>query len=178
MNEWIECNLPWNVDIMDWEKFNAFIADLQPEINRLSLLQVGDMENKRATNSEKIKEDVGVDAIGCIKDWDAVAAHPLHAENKQLTQEINKQLDELWKSEIVCLEYSQREKDYRKGRSLLSFCGQELNKPGVLVEINNKQYLLGHINHLNVDAGCCGSSAFEDKDIVTRYKIIWTEDGT
>mgnify|MGYP006778637655 FL=1 len=174
MSEWINCGLPWNIDIMDWEKFRAFVADLQPEIDRLSHLQVGALENKRAANSEKIKEDVGVDDIGCIKDWDAVAAHPLHVENKILTQEINKKLDEMWKSEAVCLEYSQRENDYRKGRALLSFCGLSLNKPGVLVEVNNKQYLLGHINHLNVDAGCCGSSAFEDKDIVTRYKVIWS----
>jgi len=150
MSEWINCGLPWNVDIMDWEKFRAFVADLQPEIDRLSHLQVGALESKRAANSEKIKEDVGVDDIGCIKDWDAVTAHPLHVENKFLTQEINKQLDDL------------------------SFCGRELNKPGVLVEVNGKQYLLGHINAQNVDAGCCGDSAFEDKDIVTRYKVIWS----
>jgi len=50
----------------------------------------------------------------------------------------------------------------------------ELNKPGTLVDVDSKIYLIGHINPLS---GICDDcTEFEYDAIVKRYKVIWEED--
>ena len=58
-----------------------------------------------------------------------------------------------------------------------SFIRLGLNKPGTLIEVlidnEPKQYLIGHIN--KIKGTCNDCTAFGDKTIVKRYKIIWEE---
>jgi len=60
----------------------------------------------------------------------------------------------------------------------MSFCGLGLNKPGVLIEVENggelQQYLLGDIN---CNRGICDDCvAFGQETIVKRYKIVWKKE--
>lgn len=56
-----------------------------------------------------------------------------------------------------------------------SFVDRGLNKPGVLIEMQNgKKYLIGDINQARGECGCC--YAFYYDAIVARYKIVWSGD--
>ena len=52
-----------------------------------------------------------------------------------------------------------------------SFSERKLNKPGVLVKMEDgKQYLIGHINK---NRGICDDCvAFDNHDIVVKYKVL------
>jgi len=55
-----------------------------------------------------------------------------------------------------------------------SFESLGLNKPGTLIDVEDKIYLIGHIN---LSCGVCDDcTEFEYDAIVKRYKVIWEED--
>ena len=179
MSEWINCGLPWDISIWNnYEEFQTLTADLEPEINKILGEMIHPLEELNSALWTLIQEDVGLDEYGFVLDMDKADNHPLQVERAEIRTFIDEEYKRLDLEESVFIEREKRRTAYEESRKLLSFCGRELNKPGVLVEVNGKQYLLGHINAENVDAGCCGSSAFEDKDIVTRYKVIWHQPDT
>lgn len=175
MSDWVECNLPWNLYIWeDREQFETSLSDIREDLDKVRKEYLEEIEELRDIINDVIDSEVPKDKLG-LTDWEARDKHKLNPYRNDIINTIREKTADM-RLEPVYLEEDRRLKEFEERQKLLSFCGRELNKPGVLVEVNGKQYLLGHINHLNVDAGCCGSSAFEDKDIVTRYKIIWRED--
>ena len=55
-----------------------------------------------------------------------------------------------------------------------SFVKRDLNKPGTLIQLeNNKILLIGDINKVS---GTCDDCSYLDKDIIKRYKVIYTSE--
>ena len=61
-----------------------------------------------------------------------------------------------------------QKKDYDE---METFCGNNLNQPGTLIDIDSEILLIGHINPYNM---CnLGTKVIKNETIVKRYKIIW-----
>ena len=173
MSEWIECNLPWHLHTWAGDgNYKEELLDIQEELDKVRREYLEELEELRDLINEVIFSEVPETQYGLVA-WEKVDKHKLAPYRNDIIDTIREKTEDML-LEPIYLEEARRSETYEENRKLLSFCGRELNKPGVLVEVNGKQYLLGHINAENVDAGCCGSSAFEDKDIVTRYKVIWS----
>ena len=56
------------------------------------------------------------------------------------------------------------------GKTWRSFKKDSLNKPGTLVEVKNKFFLIGHINEMGGLCNCC--HAFTPDEIVARYMLL------
>lgn len=172
MSDWIECNLPWNPSVWTNEMclFDEINKDLKEETDRIYKEIVGPWKKIRDDFFLPIQKERGdswpnYDSPETDLDWQT------HKANCKRVEEAIWSLDNL----APFQELDRRRDEFDLTLKQFSFCGRELNKPGTLVEVNGKTYLIGHMNPLNVDAGCCGGSCFEDADMVTRYKIIWSE---
>jgi len=174
MSEWIECNLPWNVYIWEnREEFDSQNLDIKEELDAVYKKHFAELEQVRRDIVDVMELDIPKNEYG-FTDFDEWNKHPL----RDYLDEINETLREIrsdLNDKVIYKELDRRTALYEEKRKQLSFCGSGLNKAGTLIEVNGKQILIGHINELNVDAGCCGGSAFEDKDVVTRYKVIWSD---
>lgn len=176
--KWIDCSLPWKSSTSIWdykEEFDAQVADLRPEMKALEALLYDPLQEQIEGMWLKILEDVGVDNLGCLLDTEAAQKHPLVKLRQQLQKAAE---DEFWrlKEEPVYIEHDKRKTAFEQRKAQLSFKGRGLNKVGTLIEVKGKTYLIGHMNSENTNAGCCGSSCFEDADIVTKYAVIWSQD--
>lgn len=68
-----------------------------------------------------------------------------------------------------------RKKEYElmKQNGFDSFCGRGLNKPGTLIVIDGKEYLIGDVTKTGIEDSCeCCTTGINDQDIVEKYKII------
>ena len=55
-----------------------------------------------------------------------------------------------------------------------SFYGKGLAKPGTLIKIDNKEYLIGHINEAGGICDCC--EFFDGETVIESYKIVWRKE--
>ena len=55
-----------------------------------------------------------------------------------------------------------------------NFLDDGLCNPGVLVETEKGQYLIGTVNRNGGACDCC--SIINSDDIILRYKVVWTPD--
>ncbi len=56
------------------------------------------------------------------------------------------------------------------GKTWRSFKRDSLNKPGTLIEVEDKFFLIGNINEMSGLCNCC--HAFTPDEIVSRYRML------
>jgi hypothetical protein len=171
MNKWININLPWSVSVspetpefphdiinprakikFGKTKFEArdSLADLTLEFNTLCYVAKDyDKEKNKLYKTKKFKPLLDLNNfLNDYEDW-------LDKQPEIISW--NKGCDDAYLNARV----------KEKG---LSFCGKGLNKPGTMVEVDGKKYLIGDIN---ANRGVCDDcAAFTSDSIVKRYKVI------
>jgi len=178
MNDWIELNLPYSYyesletpDLPDLDDRIKQKFGKLPEEVKVLLSQFGDeaykkyyklcLKGKSQKDLEKSND----------KDIQAIVSY------KSLEEEIDNWYwvqPEVAEWESLCDKLRKEHKEKIKSKS---FSSLGLNKPGVLIEVEQDgkdvQYLIGDIN---TSCGVCNDcTAFSDDTIVKRYKIVWQE---
>ncbi len=177
MTQWIDCNLPWSVnprkfvypipapDLSDQERerFGVSKEDLQSkysdEFSKLDRL-FSQVTWKVPREDVPKQEDIIARDNGLSEALDA----------KRLVKQIEWWRDytpeyQAWQ-DAQAVAYRQ----FLRESQSQTFAGQELNRPGVQIEVDGRQYLIGDIN---TTCGVCEDcTAFEPESIVTRYRVL------
>jgi hypothetical protein len=209
MSDWIDINLPWSIRTdLDNPDYPDLIDKMPPELkakaeSNRAKTNCDDYYNTihyrynqfehAIRNDEEAKLDLeGVDGESFFDEIEkrikaridaseepVVLEYREYRKNKKELDEWHKQQPEIeaWGKECERIHALVKQKEAEG-----SFTGRHLNKPGVLVEVLEKdeegteklsQYLIGHVNiHRGVCDDCTG---FNSSDIIKRYKIVWSE---
>lgn len=181
MNDWIELNLPYSYyecletpDLPDLDdRIKQKFGKLPKEVKVL-LKKPGEPEY--AFQWEAFKKyskvcDMNEEELSKIDDEDIRAVLSYHAFRNEVDDWFSEQ-PEVVEWESLCDKLRKEHKEKMKSKS---FSSLGLNKPGVLIEVEQDgkdvQYLIGDIN---TSCGVCDDCvAFSDDTIVKRYKIVW-----
>ncbi len=204
MTEWIEINLPWNVSDpcpnlcapypnLD-DRVRAYFGYTQESLAKELFPGLVEYEDLLIhplwQEYEQIREDILYsNETAYVHDpeqdqedkWTAILqnnAVMTVVEYLQRIKEIDAWIDEqpeiiAWHQENDRLWAEHGEKQANK-----SFCGRNLNRPGVLIEFEENgqrfKHLIGEINQLG--GVCDDCRAFGDETIILRYRVIWDGD--
>lgn len=81
-----------------------------------------------------------------------------------------------WRDQHPALnEYYRLCQERNEAASTRSFCGQNLNQPGIQIELaDGSRYLIGHINP---NRGVCDDcTKFPTTTVITRYRVLVTQE--
>ena len=187
--DWIECNLPWDYQIQD-EEYLSLMQKASDIENKISI----EVQEKLGIDHEKIHDEVSkltryvYDTCEEYSKNNNTSIHearnilcstdPKISKYDELREQEDKYYNEMYdhKDNEEFLMLRKQANDSLKPKS---FTGRGLNKPGTIIEVivdgENKQYLMGDIN---ISSGLCNDcSAFDSDTIVKRYKVIWQPNG-
>lgn len=203
MNEWIECNLPWDTENSKehedaiWnnkeikalenvltEKAEKYLGDKFEDMNKLvEDINDWDLMDKISKAMKKYMENHNCSKLEAYQAYDGKVLF----KNKLSTNIIKYRLFHLRHEEWLknqeehhliekMLENLRDQADKYNLEYNKSFCRMGLNKPGTLIEYFNNEGVLVQelIGHMNTSSGVCDDCrAFSDKQIIKRYKIVW-----
>ena len=193
MSEWVECNLPWSVELegIDLPKcpdmddkvkahFGYTIEELERELfpgyeyccEHPFFEENGkirdDLEEKYPNNWQELRDASDNIAVKTVSAWAKA--------RKEIDEWVSVQPEVIaWVDEQDRL-YDERDEKYRK----LCFSGLGLNKPGTLIECKDGDEIsykvIGHINKLG--GSCDDCIGISDDAVIVRYKVLWSDGQT
>lgn len=186
MTDWIEINLPWQI--------NSYRQPMLPQedeeaINARGRILFGktDTEASKSINSLfdkffEVKANLNDVEKGnnFTADQFEEYVYNLHPEFLPIKEFrlFRREYADWFDKQKESIAHFARIKEYKTIEAQKSFCGRDLNKPGILIELEQdgqiKKMLIGEINSQAGLCGCCGS--IQDTDIVKRYKIVWSDE--
>jgi len=196
MNDWIELNLPYSYwEYLDYppapdlrEKSaklfdklpEALYADISPKAWQKYSSLVQTIEESILAEDINISNE---DLRKLVREQLAKSTNPdiqSILTYRRVHKEYHAWLDEQPETKKWDEECEKAREAHNKRMRPLSFCGLGLDKPGVLIEVEEQdtdgnledvQYLIGDINP---SRGVCDDCTAFDKDaIVKRYKVVW-----
>ena len=193
MNEWIECNLPWDAEL-DEPDFAEY-PDMDDKIRAHFGYTMKELEQK------------------LFPGYEYCSNHPFFVEDRKICDELEEKYPDDWQTrrdasdniavktvgkwakamieidewnasqpEIIAWNkawenaYDERSAKYRK----LCFRGSGLNRPGTLIECKDGDEIsykvIGHINALG--GSCDDCRGISDDTVILRYKVLWDDGQT
>lgn len=192
MSEWIDVNLPWDVRL-PWIEAGEFPPNLRADAEKhfgittdelyrirsaaadvyeIALSKVQDKLNEQVQENCEAQpyRDTYEEAERLLADNELTI---VKNEAQSKVNEFNNWMHEQPEYIVWDKEYNKNQEEQRREAKSKSFCGLDLNKPGTIVETDEGQYLIGHINETR---GVCDDCVqFEHDTIIKRYKIVWTQ---
>lgn len=191
MNEWIEVNLPWYIEMPDYEYqdypelLDRMKAEHGTTFDELEKDTFGDVEfsldssvwAKFSEISNELRLEYNYDEAKVVEKLAELDVPEVQAILKY--REKNQILNEWYHNqpEVVAAMKKNDEAfaEAKLKQKSLCFSVQDVAKAGTLMEIESegqiKYLLIGHINE--VGGSCDDCRGISDSDIVKRYKIIW-----
>jgi hypothetical protein len=190
MNEWIECNLPWQVRL-EWPEMPS-APDMDAQI-----------KNQFGVTEAELEAQFFPGDYGCTSE------HPLFLEFREVREQlenefpeeevkqklqlhpsvavqtvlafrgIRKSINEWAEAQPEWLawvqEHDKAHETHKKAEGVLSFCGQDLNRAGTVIEFEDEgklcQMMIGTINELG--GSCDDCRGISNETIILRYKVLW-----
>lgn len=180
MTQWIDCNLPWSVNPRKFV-YPIPAPDLSDQERERFGVSKEDLQSKYSDEFSKLDRLFSqvtweVPRVDIPKQEDIIARDNGLSEAldaKRLVKQIEWWRDytpeyQAWQ-DAQAVAYRQ----FLRESQSQTFAGQELNRPGVQIEVDGRQYLIGDIN---TTCGVCEDcTAFEPESIVTRYRVLIAE---
>ena len=190
MSEWIECNLPWRVRL-EWPEMPS-----APNMDAQIKAQFGATEAEWesqffpgdygcTSNHPLFREfyDIRDQLENEFSEEEAkqkLQLHPSVAVQTVLAYRgIRKSIDAWVEAQPEWIawqaEYEAAFKVHKDNEGKLSFCGQNLNQAGTVIEFEEDgkliQMMIGTINELG--GSCDDCRGINDDSVILKYKVLW-----